>query len=82
MARRKDTAEFEREASRLALRPDLSRASFAAVGYFTQRVGQLHEWHERSPSTRALENWRLAARIRPFHLLSGRACGSPPSGAT
>ena len=36
-----------------------------------------HEWHERSPSTRAIEDERLTARIRSFHLLSGRTYGSP-----
>jgi putative transposase len=36
-----------------------------------------HEWHERVPSVRALEDERLTARIRSFHLLSGRRYGSP-----
>jgi putative transposase len=36
-----------------------------------------HEWHERSPSARAIEGERLTARIRSFHLLSGRSYGSP-----
>ena len=36
-----------------------------------------HEWHERAPSARALEDERLTARIRSFHLLSGRRYGSP-----
>lgn len=36
-----------------------------------------HEWHERAPSVRSLEDERLTARIRSFHLLSGRSYGSP-----
>lgn len=36
-----------------------------------------HEWHERVPSARALEDERLTTRIRSFHLLSGRRYGSP-----
>lgn len=36
-----------------------------------------HEWHERAPSARALEDERLTVRIRSFHLLSGRVYGSP-----
>jgi putative transposase len=36
-----------------------------------------HEWHERAPSARAIEDERLTARIRSFHLLSGRSYGSP-----
>ena len=36
-----------------------------------------HEWHERVPSAKALEDERLTARIRSFHLLSGRRYGSP-----
>lgn len=36
-----------------------------------------HEWHERSPSARLLEDERLTARIRSFHLLSNRSYGSP-----
>lgn len=36
-----------------------------------------HEWHERVPSARAVEDERLTARIRSFHLLSGRRYGSP-----
>jgi putative transposase len=36
-----------------------------------------HEWYERVPSARALEDERLTTRIRSFHLLSGRRYGSP-----
>ena len=36
-----------------------------------------NEWHERAPSPRALDDERLTARIRSFHLLSGRRYGSP-----
>jgi putative transposase len=36
-----------------------------------------HEWHERRPCARALENERLTTRIRTFHMLSGRSYGSP-----
>ena len=36
-----------------------------------------HEWHDRSPSAKALEDERLTARIRSFHALSGRTYGSP-----
>lgn len=36
-----------------------------------------HEWHERAPSARALEDERLTGRIRSFHLLSARSYGSP-----
>lgn len=36
-----------------------------------------HEWHERAPSARAIEDERLTARIRSFHLLSNRSYGSP-----
>jgi putative transposase len=36
-----------------------------------------HEWHERSPSARSIEDERLTARIRNFHLLSNRSYGSP-----
>ena len=36
-----------------------------------------HEWHERAPSARAIEDERLTARIRSFHLLSARSYGSP-----
>jgi len=36
-----------------------------------------HEWNERAPSARAIEDERLTARIRSFHLLSGRRYGSP-----
>jgi len=36
-----------------------------------------HEWHERAPSARAVEDERLTARIRSFHLLSNRSYGSP-----
>jgi putative transposase len=36
-----------------------------------------HEWHERAPSARTLEDERLTTRIRSFHLLSGRRYGSP-----
>jgi len=36
-----------------------------------------HEWHERVPSARAIEDERLTGRIRSFHLLSGRSYGSP-----
>jgi len=36
-----------------------------------------HEWHERVPSARAIDDERLTARIRSFHLLSGRSYGSP-----
>jgi putative transposase len=36
-----------------------------------------HEWHERAPSARAIEDERLTGRIRTFHALSGRTYGSP-----
>lgn len=36
-----------------------------------------HEWHARAPSARAIDNERITARIRSFHLLSGRSYGSP-----
>jgi putative transposase len=36
-----------------------------------------HEWHERLPSGRAIEDERLTARIRTFHALSGYTYGSP-----
>ena len=36
-----------------------------------------HEWHERRPCARAIEDERLTTRIRSFHLLSGRSYGSP-----
>ena len=36
-----------------------------------------HDWHQRAPSTRAIEDERLTARIRSFHLLSNRTYGSP-----
>jgi putative transposase len=36
-----------------------------------------HEWHERAPSSRAIDDERLTVRIRSFHLLSGRSYGSP-----
>jgi putative transposase len=36
-----------------------------------------HEWHERVPSARAIEDERLTVRIRSFHALSGRRYGSP-----
>jgi putative transposase len=36
-----------------------------------------HEWHARTPCARAIDNERLTARIRTFHLLSGRSYGSP-----
>lgn len=36
-----------------------------------------HEWHERTPCARTIEDERLTARIRTFHLLSGRSYGSP-----
>ena len=36
-----------------------------------------HDWHQRAPSARAIEDERLTARIRSFHLLSNRTYGSP-----
>ena len=36
-----------------------------------------HEWHARAPSARSVDNERITARIRSFHLLSGRSYGSP-----
>ena len=36
-----------------------------------------HEWHERKPCARVVENERLIARIRTFHALSDRSYGSP-----
>ena len=36
-----------------------------------------HEWHDRQPSARAVEDERLTTRIRAFHVLSGRSYGSP-----
>jgi putative transposase len=36
-----------------------------------------HEWQARAPSARTLNNERITARIRSFHLLSGRSYGSP-----
>lgn len=36
-----------------------------------------HEWHERVPSARAIEDERLTSRIRSFHVLSNRSYGSP-----
>ena len=36
-----------------------------------------HEWRERPPSARAIEDERLTGRIRTFHSLSGRSYGSP-----
>lgn len=36
-----------------------------------------HEWHERKPGARAIDDERLTARIRTFHLLSGGSYGSP-----
>jgi putative transposase len=36
-----------------------------------------HEWQERRPCARAIDNERLIVRIRTFHALSGRAYGSP-----
>lgn len=36
-----------------------------------------HEWHERTPSPRAIEDERITTRIRSFHALSGRTYGSP-----
>lgn len=36
-----------------------------------------HEWDERVPSGRAIEDERLTVRIRSFHALSGRSYGSP-----
>jgi putative transposase len=36
-----------------------------------------HEWHERVPSARAIDDERLTTRIRSFHLLSNRSYGSP-----
>jgi len=36
-----------------------------------------HEWHERRPSARAIEDERLTVRIRSFHALSGCTYGSP-----
>jgi putative transposase len=36
-----------------------------------------HEWHDREPCARAIEDERITARIRSFHLLSGRSYGSP-----
>lgn len=36
-----------------------------------------HDWHGRKPSARAIGDERLTARIRSFHLISGRSYGSP-----
>ena len=36
-----------------------------------------HEWHQRVPSPRAIEDERLTGRIRSFHVLSNRSYGSP-----
>jgi len=36
-----------------------------------------HEWHERRPCARTIEDERLTVRLRSFHLLSGRSHGSP-----
>lgn len=36
-----------------------------------------HEWQDRTPSARAIEDERLTTRIRTFHALSGRTYGSP-----
>lgn len=36
-----------------------------------------HEWRDRAPSARAIEDERLTVRIRSFHALSGRRYGSP-----
>lgn len=36
-----------------------------------------HEWHDRVPSARAVEDERLTLRIRSFHALSNRSYGSP-----
>lgn len=36
-----------------------------------------HEWHERKPSARAIEDERLTVRIRSFHALSNGSYGSP-----
>ena len=36
-----------------------------------------HDWHDRAPCARVIENERITARIRSFHLLSGRSYGSP-----
>jgi putative transposase len=36
-----------------------------------------HEWHDRAPSAKAIEDERLTGRIRTFHALSGRTYGSP-----
>jgi putative transposase len=36
-----------------------------------------HEWHQRVPSSRAIDNERLTSRIRSFHVLSNRSYGSP-----
>jgi len=36
-----------------------------------------HEWNERAPSARAVEDERLTKRIRAFHAISGRTYGSP-----
>jgi putative transposase len=36
-----------------------------------------HEWHERTPSSKAIDDERLTTRIRTFHALSGRTYGSP-----
>lgn len=50
--------------SRMCRLLDVSRSGF-------------HEWHERTPCARAVEDERLTARIRAFHLLSARSYGSP-----
>jgi putative transposase len=36
-----------------------------------------NEWHERAPSTRAVEDERITDRIRSFFLLSDKTYGSP-----
>ena len=35
-----------------------------------------HEWHDRAPSAKAIEDERLTGRIRTFHALSGHTYGS------
>lgn len=36
-----------------------------------------HDWHERKPCARLIEDERLTVRLRSFHLLSGGSYGSP-----
>ena len=73
--RRKFTAEFKREAMRLAAQPGRS-VSAVARELGVARSG-FYEWLGRPPSARSVANASLLVRIRESFALSGQTYGSP-----